>query len=176
MSLALKNKPIDRDLWETPDSLFEFLHNRFNFTIDAAANEENKKLERYTSDALSDPTYYQEYQQVSHDEYEIIGVDRVFCNPPYSKCREFVTFFQKLWDGYRVPSLLLIPVRSDRLWWNDARKYPDCRFEFYTGRLKFSESKTSAFMYSMNLIFGFEEVEAVDPIDASLFGGGRAKT
>lgn len=152
---------MDRDSWETPQNLFDWLHGRFGFNIDGAARRNNTKLPRWTHD-LFVHTY--------------LSMDRVFCNPPYSLCGEVVKHFQKLWDGHKVPSLLLIPVRSDRIWWNEARKHPDCRFEFYTGRLKFSGSKTSAFMYSMNLIFGFEEVETVDPIDASLFGGGRART
>lgn len=35
--------------WRTPQKLFNVLNSFFKFTIDAAANEENKLLDRYWS-------------------------------------------------------------------------------------------------------------------------------
>lgn len=65
-----QNKNI-RNYWETPDWLFDTLDDVFNFTIDAAANEDNRKLVRYwgeDDDALS-----QSWEE-----------EVVFCNPPTS--------------------------------------------------------------------------------------------
>lgn len=35
------------DEWSTPDAVFEELNNEFNFDLDAAANDENHKCDRY---------------------------------------------------------------------------------------------------------------------------------
>jgi site-specific DNA-methyltransferase (adenine-specific) len=40
---------ITRDDWETPPALFEALDQEFHFTLDAAANEQNHKCERWLS-------------------------------------------------------------------------------------------------------------------------------
>lgn len=37
----------DKNYWETPQSYFEELNERFNFTLDAAASNENAKLSNY---------------------------------------------------------------------------------------------------------------------------------
>lgn len=146
------------DEWETPPELFKYLDSRFNFTIDAAAQDHNKKLDIFSNDCFNT---------------DFTG-HRVFCNPPYSKAKEFALFFRDQWVNYSVPSLLLLPVRTDRIWWHDvARKG---RFEWYIGRLKFSGSKNSAFMYSVNLIFGFSEVAKFKTINAGYFGGTYAKS
>lgn len=38
---------VTRDDWETPPDLFERLNAEFEFTLDAAANAENRKCVRY---------------------------------------------------------------------------------------------------------------------------------
>lgn len=60
------------DEWETPNSVFDPLHAEFAFTIDAAASDENHKLERYwtvAENGLDKPWY----------------AERVWLNPPYSR-------------------------------------------------------------------------------------------
>ncbi len=37
----------EKDDWETPQSLFDKLHEHFHFTLDAAASDSNHKLPRY---------------------------------------------------------------------------------------------------------------------------------
>ena len=56
--------------WETPQSLFDKLHEHFHFTLDAAASDSNHKLPRY---------YTKETDGLAQDW----GGERVFCNPPY---------------------------------------------------------------------------------------------
>lgn len=38
------------DIWETPQEFFEELNNEFHFTLDACANKDNAKCERYFSE------------------------------------------------------------------------------------------------------------------------------
>lgn len=154
-------KPADRDDWQTTSALFTWLHSRFDFNIDAAACKESALLTQYLSkeeDTLSifrpNPNW------------------RVFCNPPYSLVKEFTEHLWLWWYNYGVPSVILSPVRSDRIWWNHFRTTPGVRTEFYTGRIHFSNAGKGAFMYNMNFIFGYPEVEHEDPIDASIFNVG----
>ena len=61
-----------RNEWETPDWLFDILHDVFHFTVDAAANIDNYKFSKFfdvEQDGLKQPW-----------DSEI-----VFCNPPHSK-------------------------------------------------------------------------------------------
>lgn len=37
----------DKDFWETPQSLFDELNEKYHFTLDAAASDENHKCSRY---------------------------------------------------------------------------------------------------------------------------------
>lgn len=37
----------NKDYWETPQSLFDELNAEFNFTLDAAASDANRKCKRY---------------------------------------------------------------------------------------------------------------------------------
>lgn len=157
----------DRDSWRTPPRLFHFLNERFRFTLDAAASKENALLPRYYTkedDALSRSWKGQ----------------RVFCNPPYSRAGEFAlkALHENKENG--VDSLLLVPVRCDRLWWHKLLVSDELvRIEFYCGRLCFSGTTASAFMYNANLIFGFFSAPHFVSLDASKFnenGKGKAKT
>ena len=73
-------KRIDDDLrqmWQTPDALFQGLHSIFDFTVDAFAQAQDAKLPRYFSEA----TYSQcDFERVWRGE-------RVFANPPFQAMR-----------------------------------------------------------------------------------------
>lgn len=68
---------LPKDMWRTPDYLYERLDQEFNFGLDAAANEENSKCGRY-------------YISEERDAFKVDWVSdhahktSVFCNPPYS--------------------------------------------------------------------------------------------
>lgn len=65
------------DEWATPDYLYNELDKEFCFNLDAAASEDNKKCDKFYT--LSD-------SGLVHSWYGY----RVFCNPPYSKVKDFV--------------------------------------------------------------------------------------
>ena len=65
------------DEWETPQNLFNDLHNEFNFTLDAAASDELHKCPKYYT--ASDDGLAQSWEH-----------ERVFVNPPYSKIATWV--------------------------------------------------------------------------------------
>jgi phage N-6-adenine-methyltransferase len=108
------------------------LHERFRFTIDAAATAENARLPRFwtAEDNGLDMTWAEE---------------RVWCNPPHSNVRPWV---EKAWAaGGKELAVLLVPAnRTEQAWWQelvepyrDGRTYPGCdvRVEFLPGRMRF---------------------------------------
>lgn len=109
-----------------PDD-FARWHDRFNFTIDAAASSLNARLPRFWT--LDDDALAQDWSG-----------ERVWCNPPYSDiapwCRK-----ARLSTGLAV--LLLPANRTEQRWWQtEIEPYRDtadgsCRVEFLSGRLRF---------------------------------------
>jgi phage N-6-adenine-methyltransferase len=90
----------NRDSWETPQKLFDELNKEFNFTIDAAADAENHKCERYYT------------REESGLEKSWKG-ERVFLNPPYG--RELPKWVKKAADEAKDKStiiVMLIPART----------------------------------------------------------------
>lgn len=112
---------------------FAPLHDRFLFTIDAAATEANARLPRYWTkddDALAQPW----------------GGERVWCNPPYSDIGSWV---QKAWDecDHAYLIVMLLPAnRTEQGWWQRlvepfrerGRGY--VRVEFLPGRMRFIQT------------------------------------
>lgn len=115
-----------------PDD-FAIWHERFRFTIDAAATVDNARLPRFwtrSHDALSRPWT---------DE-------RVWCNPPYSDIRSWVAKAWREWvtvDPAELIVMLLPANRTEQGWWQDlvepARGDGPARVrvEFLRGRLRF---------------------------------------
>lgn len=101
---------MSRKDWGTPQWLFDRLHREFHFTVDAAAQEHNAKLQRYWR------------PQDSGLEHDWAG-ERVFCNPPYGP--DITAWLRKAHKS-RVSnmtqaghvSVLIVPVRSETEWWH----------------------------------------------------------
>lgn len=115
---------------ETDEATFAPLHERFRFTIDAAASIRNAKLERYWTkeqDALS----------------RSWAGERVWCNPPYSDIAPWVV---KAWNemlfGCELVVMLLPANRTEQAWWQDhiepcRDNGRGLRTEFIRGRTRF---------------------------------------
>lgn len=95
------------DRW-TPDDLFQQLHRKHRFTLDAAASDHNHKCARYFT--------------VERDGLmQSWGGGAVWCNPPYSDIRPWV---EKAWkamqnEGARRVVMLLPANRTEQGWWQD---------------------------------------------------------
>lgn len=114
----------------TPDKVFAPLAVEFGFTLDAAANERNRKAEAYFDLARSG---------LEHGWGEHV----VWCNPPYSAIRPWV---EKAWQEWRAgcPAIvMLLPAnRTEQGWWQDlVEPYRDGRgpieTRFYRSRFNF---------------------------------------
>lgn len=159
-----EDKLIDRDSWTTPKLLFSWLDKDRHFDIDAAASDQN---------ALCSEYYSKENSALLHT---FRPEDKIFCNPPYSMARQFAEHFLK----YDLNAVLLLPVRSDRLWFQRMIHDRSVQVCWITGRVHFGGSGKGAFMYSIIVQRGFEEAEALpDYIGAENFndkGRGGART
>ncbi len=116
---------------------FAPLHERFRFTIDAAASKENARLPRFWTaddDALTKSWH-------GH---------RVWCNPPYSNIRPWVEKAQCEFSELTPISkaelvVMLLPAnRTEQVWWQeliepgrDGRSSDGPRVEFLRGRMRF---------------------------------------
>lgn len=121
-------RPQVDDRATTPE-VFDPLNKRFNFTVDVAASDANKKCSRYWTidqDGLS----------------QSWAGERVWCNPPYSNIPGWVA---KAWSESDSAELIvmLVPAnRTEQRWWQDLiEPYRDCNrilcVEFLGGRLRF---------------------------------------
>lgn len=132
--------------WETPQWLYEALDERYHFTLDPCASEENHKCDVY---------FTKEEDGLAQDW----GNHTVFCNPPYGRGVEKwvkACYYHAL-NG-RGDVVMLLPARTDTKWfhiymWNCNF----CRIEFLRGRLKFGNAKNSAPFPS--IIVWFKKVE-----------------
>jgi phage N-6-adenine-methyltransferase len=116
---------------QTSPEVFDPLHERFRFTIDAAALPRNAKLERFWTpddDALS----------------RSWARERVWCNPPYSDIEPWIDKAWHEWGklGGCPLIVMLVPAnRTEQGWWQRAvepgRLSGDLRVEFLPGRLRF---------------------------------------
>lgn len=119
-----RNKAI-RNYRETPDWLFDALHEVFHFTIDAAANADNNKLDNYFSEednALERPW----------------AGEIVFCNPPTSD-GEYGIWLEKAALEYLnsgVTTAMVVPLKWETKGFKEVRdtaRYlilPDTRVKF----------------------------------------------
>ena len=123
------------DQWETPEYVFDELDREFNFTLDVAADERNKKCEKFFS--KEDDGLSQEWSGT------------VWCNPPYG--RQIGKWVKKASEA-KGTVVMLIPARTDTKWFHDyILGKADIRF--IRGRLKFGGAKNGAPFPSMVVVF-----------------------
>lgn len=114
-----------KDDWETPQELFDELNKKHNFTLDAAATDKNAKL----------PNYYTIEDDALTQKWE----GRVFVNPPYG--REIKHWVKKAYEEslkqHNEKVVMLIPSRTDTIYWHDYIFGKAKEIDFLRGRLKF---------------------------------------
>lgn len=121
-----KTKETIRDLWQTPDYLFDFYDKRFNFTTDVAASIYNRKCLDHRSEKF--------------DGLLTGWGDRNWCNNPYSNTSEWV---QKAIEQMELGRLtaMLIPADTSVKWFKLA--FDSCtECHFISGRLAFINAET----------------------------------
>lgn len=131
----------DKDDWETPQDFFDQLHAEFRFTLDPAADEHNRKCERY---------YTKAQDGLSQDW----NGHTVFVNPPYGR-NTTERWVEKAYRESRkrdTTIVMLLPARTDTRWFHDFI-LGKAEVRFVKGRLKFDGGTSSAPFPSMLVIF-----------------------
>jgi len=139
MVIRRDNVGNDKDEWETPDWLFDFLDDEYNFQVDVAATQHNALCPGYYSkedDALSLDTWLADDLD-EHDRVITEGIHRFYMNPPYSGGK-IGKFLKKAYEEYLKGALVvcLIPINSDTGYWH---KYvmKSTEIRFIEGRVKY---------------------------------------
>jgi site-specific DNA-methyltransferase (adenine-specific) len=131
----------ETDLWSTPQDFFNELNAEFHFTLDPCATRENAKCARFFT--VEDDGLKQDWQG-----------ETVFCNPPYG--REIGKWVKKCYEEAQKPDtivVMLIPARTDTVWFHDYIYHKAKEIRFIRGRLKFGDAKNSAPFPSMVVVF-----------------------
>ena len=133
--------------WSTPQKLFEYLNNIYNFNLDPCATHDNAKCRKYFT--IEDDGLIQDWE--GHT---------VFCNPPYGRqIKDWVrkSYLESLKPNTKV--VMLIPARTDTRYWHEyIFKYAN-KILFIEGRLKFGDGKGSAPFPSAIVEFGGHDQE-----------------
>lgn len=127
--------------WATPQEFYDKLNLEFNFTLDPCANPSNAKCKKFFT--LADDGLKQSWE--GHT---------VFCNPPYG--REIAKWVKKCYEESRehnITCVMLIPARTDTLYFHEYIYHKADEIRFIKGRLKFGKSNNSAPFPSMVVIF-----------------------
>lgn len=132
MSNHRQNRSNTKDDWRTPVTLFNKLDSRFRFTGDACASDSNKLCEKFfteRSDALS-------------SDWMELG-PRVFMNPPYSRCYEFMA---RAWRAVRDREVqvvvALVPSTCEVRWFHEFVLGKASEVWFTRGRVHFINPDT----------------------------------
>lgn len=142
------------DEWSTPQYLFDTLNEEFHFQIDLAATLNNTLCEEYLG-----PDHFVEFMRDALIVLWITLGSVGWCNPPYSKCREFVAkAAEERLKGFTT--VMLLPSRTDTRWFHDYvwdrtthRPREGVELRFVKGRLKFGGASNSAPFPSLIVIF-----------------------
>ena len=130
------------DEWTTPIELFDALHNRFIFDLDAAASDENHLCDRY-------------YTKENDGLRQSWEWRRVFCNPPYSQIKLWAAKFIEESKHARC-IVALVPARTDTKWFQSLMASAD-KIVFIKGRLHFSNAGSAPFPSALAIWLGLNE-------------------
>ncbi len=115
-----------KDLWQTPEVLFDNLNKEFNFTADVAASDENNLCDTFLTE--------------EDDSLKSLWFMSNWCNPPYSDIGPWVDkAAQQHKQGKTI--VMLVPADTSVQWFK--RAYESCsEVRFISGRLSFINAET----------------------------------
>ncbi len=140
--------------WETPPEFFQRFHRAYDFTVDACASAENKKLDKFWS--VEQDGLAQSWKG-----------ERVWLNPPYENRKPG----QQAWVRKALHEVrengcelvvCLLPARTDTRLFHDVIMKASYIY-FVKGRLKFVGAPASAVFPSMVVVFDQLHYRGLDP-------------
>jgi len=112
----------EKDLWQTPASIFRALDKEFNFKLDVCADEEN---------TLCDHFFTAENSALNNK-----WLDSFFINPPYSQTQEFLHEASRQSKLRNLTGVALVNANTDAKWFSDAVKTAS-EVRLISGRVSF---------------------------------------
>lgn len=100
MNKGMNAKTAQRDDWQTPKWLFRLLHEKYQFTIDAAASSQNTLMPRFWCEAEDGLA-------------QSWAGERVFWNPPFSRK---LSWAKKAAERQAALSVGILPATLDQQW------------------------------------------------------------
>ena len=139
-----------RDTWATPKPMFREFHREWNFTRDICANAMNHKLPDFVTE-----------KENGLDPEKWKG-QRIWCNPPFSNIRPWVTIGRDLARSGECPlSVFMLPVMAGVRWYDIAATSGEFH-QFLGGRTNYEQpsgiNRSSPTFGSMLAVFTPEGV------------------
>ena len=144
-----------RQDWGSPQALFDRWNKEYDFTVDACATEENKKLERFWSE--------------KEDGLKQSWVsEHPFCNPPY---KDTARWLAKR-EADDATAVFLLPANTDTNWFHTYIVGKAVSVFFFKQRIKFVGPSGNGPGFPSMLV---EFHKGVSP-DKTYFGSRCSKT
>ncbi len=131
----------------TPADLYDAYNDRYRFTLDVAANDRNKKTERF-------------YDLASNGLQQPWAPERVWCNPPYSNPAAWLYKAHQEFEAGCEAIVMLLPAnRTEQKWWQRfVEPFRDkgsfMRTEFIARRRNFGVPGNEGAIYPSGVPFG----------------------
>ena len=117
----------EKDLWQTPQDLFDAIDQEFDFDVDICASEDNNLLPDYFTEERSALTHHWNIYSRSFS---------VFMNPPYSQTQVFMERAAQQAKLHNIMVVALVNANTDTKWFGDAVKSAN-EVRLFTGRIGF---------------------------------------
>ena len=142
--------------YETPDNLFNPLHEEFDFKMDLAASDKNFKVELFY-DKLSDGLSY-DWTETS------------WLNPPFVEVKKWVRKAFEDSTKYNSTIVMLVMVKANTNWWRDyVMKAKEVRF--INQKVQFKNTSQGLRFPTCIIVFG----RRIGPTKFSVISNGELK-
>lgn len=125
----------DKDCYQTPQYVFDWLDKRFNFNLDGCANNLNALHKNFIGDGGLRPDF------LTFDDSEVCNLIggyslKIFVNPPYSNPLPFVKRAAELKQaGHLV--VMLLPADKSTKWYSVIQENASEVIDIIGGRINF---------------------------------------
>lgn len=127
-------KESEKDLWQTPKSLFDSLNREFEFDLDVCASNKNKLVYYHFSEQYS--ALDNDWCYPVKNDIEPKPITAAFLNPPYSKTALFLERAAQQSELNNFTVVALVNANTDTQWFAQAVKSAS-EVRLLTGRVGF---------------------------------------